>query len=845
MTDTRPSGTMPGALLSGKGITMAKGKKPPPKNILLFSDGTGNSSAKLQKTNVWRLYEALDLGIIDAQGRPANPVQIAYYDNGVGTSSVPFLAAIGGAVGFGLARNVRALYTFLCRNYEVGDRIFAFGFSRGAFTIRLVVALIACEGIVRGRTETELDLMVHDAWREFRRDFKPYVFKAPTEVLRAIGKRLIGAKRLLFRQPGYAKLLRESEATRPRPNIEFVGVWDTVAAYGGPIVEITRAIDMMVWPLSMPDFRLSEKVLRARHALAIDDKRDSFTPLPWDEKHEQKLVEAGEVKPDRLQQVFFAGMHSDVGGGYADDSLSYVSLVWMIDQAKGIRLIPDSDKRIRVFANALGPIHDSRRGTGMLYRYQVRPISAWLDPRQPAHWPLLDPAAQRGPAGDQSPREQRRFSFGRSAEPLLLAPIKIHQSVADRLDRGTDGYAPNNLPAVNDVVANAGNLVETRNNRGVANSADWTEQMVSLRRLAYFSTILLLILMLAMPWWPEVDEQRFPRLHSILSVQNDERDLAGPIYSLVRNLLPAFLHRWTDLWVFKFWLTLPILLFLIVPAIAWGIALERRMADHFASVYRGTKSTSRKARAIASAVIRSSSLNWLKALWKWYVVPALLGTFLLLALFWAAIASVSQFVMFVKMERSQCGGRAQPASQAVGAEPHLFKYDPSHGCSRTGVKVEKGKTYIVQLSDAEWKDGGIQATPGGWQKANFGENLVGVLGTPYKRVIRAPYLAPIAEIVPRRGHGGEMLQRIETLEYVDGLWTGRFTATRTGTLLIFLNDVVLPVDLERTNSGLELRSFNVRTRAANNRFKHPGAKGEARIWQGTGIAPAEDSPGGG
>src|SRR5688572_1985295 len=101
-----------------RAITMAKGKGRPPKNILLFSDGTGNSSAKLQKTNVWRLYEALDLGAIDAQGRPADPVQIAYYDNGVGTSSVPLLAAIGGAFGFGLARNVRALYKFLCRNYE-------------------------------------------------------------------------------------------------------------------------------------------------------------------------------------------------------------------------------------------------------------------------------------------------------------------------------------------------------------------------------------------------------------------------------------------------------------------------------------------------------------------------------------------------------------------------------------------------------------------------------------------------------------------------------------------------------------------------------------------------------
>ena len=224
-------------------------------------------------------------------------------------------------------------------------------------------------------------------------------------------------------------------------------------------------------------------------------------------------------------------------------------------------------------------------------------------------------------------------------------------------------------------------------------------------------------------------------------------------------------------------------------------------------------------------MIRSPWLNWLKAFWKWYVVPAVLGAFLLFAVFWTAVASVSQFVMFVAMERSQCGGRAKPTTDPVGAEPHLFNYHPSHGCSRTGVKVEEGKTYIVQLSDAQWKDGGIHATPSGWTNANLGENLMGALGIPFRRVVRAPYLAPIAEIVPPKGHGGEMLQRIETLEYVDGLWTGRFAATRTGTLLIFLNDVVFPVDLERSKSALQLKSFNVRTRAANNRFQHPAATG--------------------
>ena len=158
------------------------------KTIFLFSDGTGNSSAKLQKTNVWRLYEALDLGCGKGSGGKSPTDQVAYYDNGVGTSSVPLLAALAGVFGFGLARNVRALYTFLCRNYEPGNRIMAFGFSRGAFTIRLLVSLVAKMGLVECRDETDLTLQVRDAWREFRSGFKPYYLHWPTNLIRWIAR---------------------------------------------------------------------------------------------------------------------------------------------------------------------------------------------------------------------------------------------------------------------------------------------------------------------------------------------------------------------------------------------------------------------------------------------------------------------------------------------------------------------------------------------------------------------------------------------------------------------------------------------------------------------------------
>ncbi|MCI0590739.1 MAG: DUF2235 domain-containing protein, partial [Gammaproteobacteria bacterium] len=135
------------------------------KNIILLSDGTGNSSASVWRTNVWRVFQSFDL---------TDSSQVAFYDDGVGTSSFKPLAVVGGAFGYGLKRNVLDLYTFLCRNYrkDVGDKIFAFGFSRGAYTIRVVTGLIATQGLVPYESEAQLRRHAKAAYRAYRRQFK-------------------------------------------------------------------------------------------------------------------------------------------------------------------------------------------------------------------------------------------------------------------------------------------------------------------------------------------------------------------------------------------------------------------------------------------------------------------------------------------------------------------------------------------------------------------------------------------------------------------------------------------------------------------------------------------------
>ena len=395
----------------------------PPKNIVLFSDGTGNSSAKLFKTNVWRMYEAVDLGPTPPDRRP----QISYYDDGVGTSGFKPLAVLGGVFGYGLKRNVLDIYKYACRNYRPGDHLYAFGFSRGAFTIRLVVALIAEEGLVESSDEGELDRLSRCAYRKFRRMWLPRRLKKPTQVRRWIHDAISARLDSWRKRPTYGK------ATRHHPPIKFVGVWDTVSAYGGPSVELTRAIDNWIFPLSMPDYELHPKVECARHALALDDERDAFHPLLWDEVNEDEVATEHPSRKDRLQQVWFTGMHSDVGGGYPDESLSFVSLLWMMEEAEkaDLRLLDVIRKRFIALASSSGPIHDSRKGLAGYYRYQPRKIAAWLDPVDDKTYGLRDPQiiddATKRPKG-------------------LLTSVKVHESVIARIASGTDRYAPITLP---------------------------------------------------------------------------------------------------------------------------------------------------------------------------------------------------------------------------------------------------------------------------------------------------------------------------------------------------------------------------------------------------------------
>ena len=210
------------------------------RKIVVLSDGTGNSSAALWRTNVWRTFDAIDLSGSD---------QVAFYDDGVGTSSFKPLAILGGAFGYGLKRNVIDIYKFVCRNYRSDeDEIFGFGFSRGAFTIRVVVGLILDQGLVQADNEIDLDRLARAAYKDYHsRKYHTVWWE-------------------IFNSNYTTPPPTAAANNRTVNSIRFLGLWDTVAAYGLPVDEMTRGVSRWIWPLELPNRVLDPRVQRACHA---------------------------------------------------------------------------------------------------------------------------------------------------------------------------------------------------------------------------------------------------------------------------------------------------------------------------------------------------------------------------------------------------------------------------------------------------------------------------------------------------------------------------------------------------------------------------------------------------
>jgi len=299
------------------------------KKIAVYFDGTWNvpdqrsTNGRPCPTNIVKLYQAT------LATSPAKDIQVVQYIKGLGTRWSERIT--GGGFGYGISENIKEGYKFLVSNYQPGDEIYIFGFSRGAFSARSLVGLIRNVGILR----REKFYLVDEAYKGYKSKARAW---HPD-----------GVKAIEFR----------SINTYGDEKIKFLGVFDTVGSLGAPFGIVMRWVINRLFGCSFHDTRLSSIVLNAAHCLAIDERRLPFMPT--------LMTPGANHNPKNFEQKWFPGVHSDIGGGYPETGLSDITLEWMAGKARKNGLGIDLGRvNNPPFCPSISqPIHDS---LGLVYR---------------------------------------------------------------------------------------------------------------------------------------------------------------------------------------------------------------------------------------------------------------------------------------------------------------------------------------------------------------------------------------------------------------------------------------------------------------------------------------------
>lgn len=299
----------------------------PLRNIVIMFDGTGNILGNHQDTNVVKLMQRLE----KSPSNRNSSAQIVYYDPGVGTNNnfpaesiagrvaLTVKRIVGLAFGGGVFENIAEAYLFLINNYREGDRIFLFGFSRGAFTARALAGILNSYGIIRTSGIALIPSIVQN-------------YFSGEKHRTGLSKR------------SFAEEICTHFTLGQRPLVHFVGVWDTVETIGSGFfggLKITNAPDLA-----------AKRYRHVRHALALHESRCKYEPRTY----EEPSFTTEESKYRSFDQRWFRGVHSDIGGSYNRDGLSNITLNWMMEEAKncGIRL----DDSTKFSEHPTSPMHD-------------------------------------------------------------------------------------------------------------------------------------------------------------------------------------------------------------------------------------------------------------------------------------------------------------------------------------------------------------------------------------------------------------------------------------------------------------------------------------------------------
>ena len=408
------------------------------KNIVICCDGTGNEISE-NISNVLKLYRML------RKTGKTEPHQLVFYDPGVGTLARPdpwrkvwqdTITILGLATGYGLDDNVLAAYDFLVRNYEDGDDIFLFGFSRGAYTVRVLAGLVHKVGLVSPQ-QSNLSGAGLTAYKQFSSDAEQGGLGLDSSQLVDGGSEAEQGGPVT-RDDQAAQFARILSARWP--TIKFVGVWDTVASV------IVPRPDRLYLPslLQLAYTQQNPSVKIFRQAIAIDERRRMFRLQPWEQPQtfmRNRFSKTNNEEPQDILQVWFAGVHADIGGGYPEkeSGLSKYPLLWMIEEAvkSGLAVNPQTVNQL-----AWGI---QRKGSP--FTYVAPDIKRDPHDSMSAAWRVLEYLPKSDKYKEWQARKSYLGHYIPDAEPRPIAEDAfVHESVIQRMD-AVPKYRPINLPS--------------------------------------------------------------------------------------------------------------------------------------------------------------------------------------------------------------------------------------------------------------------------------------------------------------------------------------------------------------------------------------------------------------
>jgi uncharacterized protein (DUF2235 family) len=311
--------------------------------IVVLIDGTWDKEGSGAASNVAKLDANYSNGYVSFISPVATngTRQLCLYHSGVGTSGDLAKRLLGGAIGLGLKRIIQDCYNSIIDNFAHGDELYLFGFSRGAYAVRALAGLIEASGIQRQQAPEGFAV----AWDHYR--IKPLIRNGHQPA----GS---GDKAILQRY----EVLGDQNYFHKERRIKCVGVWDTVGSYGIPagfgLAPLARYYTLLA--LGFHDTRFGDHIDVGLHAVSIDERRRPFVPTFW-------TAPKGTKPKGHVEQTWFAGVHCNIGGGYADCGLSDRALILMIARAQALTDLEFNVSSVRSDTKPLdGRIEDSSRG---------------------------------------------------------------------------------------------------------------------------------------------------------------------------------------------------------------------------------------------------------------------------------------------------------------------------------------------------------------------------------------------------------------------------------------------------------------------------------------------------